>query len=83
MKVLYFAWFREDIGLEEEDIDVPAGVDTVAALLDHLITKGPQYEKAFAERVFIRVAVDQDHGDLETSIVGASEVAFFPPITGG
>ena len=83
MKILYFAWFREDVGLEEEDINLPENVKTVGDLLDHLCAKGPQYEKAFSERVFVRVAVDHEHGTFDTSITGASEVAFFPPITGG
>jgi len=31
----------------------------------------------------IRAAVDQTHAPLDSSIVGAREVAFFPPVTGG
>ena len=29
------------------------------------------------------VAINQTHVPLDTSIVGATEVAFFPPVTGG
>ncbi len=30
MKVRYFAWVRERVGLAEEDVDPPAGIATVA-----------------------------------------------------
>ena len=32
-KLIYFAWVRERIGKPEEDVDLPAGVETVADLL--------------------------------------------------
>ena len=33
MKLLYFAWVRERVGLAEEEIDPPAGVATVGELV--------------------------------------------------
>jgi cardiolipin synthase (CMP-forming) len=36
MKVLYFAWVRQRTGIGEEDVEVPAGVDTVGDLMDWL-----------------------------------------------
>ena len=38
---------------------------------------------AFESLAAVRVAVDQRMTDLDASIEGAREVAFFPPVTGG
>ena len=34
MKLLYFAWVRERVGRAEEEAEAPAGVGTVAQLID-------------------------------------------------
>ncbi|MPT22829.1 MAG: MoaD/ThiS family protein, partial [Starkeya sp.] len=47
MKVLYFAWVRERIGLEAEEVAVPEGVATVAELAAHLAARGEGYARAF------------------------------------
>lgn len=83
MKLRYFAWVRERVGLTEEDVDLPAGVTTVADLLEWLSSRGPEYQHALAEPRAIRVAVDQLHVQGEAPIAGAREIALFPPMTGG
>jgi len=83
MRVLYFAWLREKIGLAEEDIDLPAEVASVAALIDWLKSRGPGYAAAFADQKLVRCAVDQEFAAQDTAIAGAAEIAFFPPVTGG
>lgn len=83
MKLRYFAWVRERIGLAEEDIDPPAEVATVADLLSWLRSRGPEYEYALSEPAVIRVAVDQLHVQRDASVRAAREVALFPPMTGG
>jgi len=35
------------------------------------------------ERPVVRAAIDHIHVKLEATIVGAGEIAFFPPMTGG
>ena len=40
MKILYFARLRQIIGRGQEDIDVPADVKTVSALIDYLKGQG-------------------------------------------
>ena len=47
MKLRYFAWVRERVGKPEEDIEVPAGVATVAELMAWLATRGEEYAHAF------------------------------------
>ena len=83
MKILYFARFRQMIGRGSDEIIIPSGVHTVNALLNHLMATDAQCAAAFADIRTLRVAVDQHHSSLEASIVGAREVAFFPPVTGG
>jgi molybdopterin synthase sulfur carrier subunit len=83
MKILYFAWVRERVGLGEETVMVPGTVTTVAALINWLNTRGENYQAAFADLRVIRAAVDQNHVQLDAPLNGAREVAFFPPVTGG
>ena len=83
VKIRYFAWVREKTGKAEEIIDLPAGVETVAELVAWLTQRGPEYAEAFARPGVVRAAVDQTHVQPTASIVGAREIAFFPPVTGG
>lgn len=83
MKVLYFAWVRERIGKPEERIELPAEVATVADLIAHLTGRGEEYAYAFENPGVIRAAIDQVHVKPGASLKGASEIAFFPPMTGG
>ncbi|GAB1581660.1 molybdopterin converting factor subunit 1 [Phyllobacterium phragmitis] len=82
-KLVYFAWVRERIGKPEEEIELPAGVRTVGELLDHLKTRGEEYEAALEYPEVIRVAIDHEHVDHGEKIAGAREIALFPPMTGG
>jgi len=83
MRVLYFAWLREKIGLGGEDVLLPPEVETVGALIAWLRGRGPGYAAAFADQKLVRCAVDQDFAGPEAAIAGAEEIAFFPPVTGG
>ncbi|MEQ8344379.1 MAG: molybdopterin converting factor subunit 1 [Sneathiellaceae bacterium] len=83
MKLLYFAWLRERVGLAQEEAEPPAEVRTVGALIDWLVGRGENYEAAFADRSLIRAAVNQDHAALDAPVGPGDEVAFFPPMTGG
>ncbi|MEO1918592.1 MAG: molybdopterin converting factor subunit 1 [Paracoccaceae bacterium] len=81
MKVLYFAWVRERIGLPREDIETNAA--TVAELVTELRAREERYDLAFSDMDVVRVALDQELSELGASLVGVREVAFFPPVTGG
>jgi molybdopterin synthase sulfur carrier subunit len=83
MRILYFAWLREKIGLSEETLDLPEALQTVGALIDWLKTRDAGFAAAFAEANPIRCAIDQEIAGLDTSLAGAGEIAFFPPVTGG
>ena len=83
MKILYFAHIREKTNVSEEEVSVPESVDNVTMLIDWLITRGSGYADAFADRDHIRVAVNQEHVELDAPVKFGDEVAFFPPMTGG
>ena len=83
MKLVYFAWIRERIGLESEEIQRPEDVTTVEALIAWLRERGPNYAHALEDDKAIRVALDQNHSDRDADITEAREIAFFPPMTGG
>lgn len=83
VRILYFASVRENIGKDAEEIELPAGVATVAALRSHLRSRGGAYESAFAEKALLRAAVNQDMVQPAAAIKAGDEVAFFPPVTGG
>ena len=83
MKLLYFAWVRERIGKPAEEIDPPAGVRTVAELIEWLRGRGEEYAHAFENPRVIRAAIDRVHVKADAAVAGAGEIAFFPPMTGG
>jgi molybdopterin synthase sulfur carrier subunit len=83
VKVLFFAALREQLGTSAEEIELPAGVGTVAALRSHLRGRGGAWERALADSKLVRMAVNQDMAQPTTSVRAGDEVAFFPPVTGG
>ena len=83
MKVLYFAWVRERVGRQEEEIEPPPEVMTVGDLMTWLARRGEEYAHAFVNPQVVRAAIDRTHVKPDTRIAGAREIAFFPPMTGG
>ncbi|HSD34953.1 MAG TPA: molybdopterin converting factor subunit 1 [Alphaproteobacteria bacterium] len=83
MKVLYFAWLKQKIGLAEEEVTLPAGVSDVAGLLDWLAARSPRHQEALARRSVVRVAVNQRYARPDCPVRPQDEVALFPPVTGG
>jgi molybdopterin synthase sulfur carrier subunit len=83
VKLLYFAWVRERIGRGEEVVEPPAGVETVADLMNWLAGRGEEYAFAFENPKVIRAAINHAHVKPGTRLKGATEIAFFPPMTGG
>ncbi len=81
--LVYFAWVRERIGVDGEVLPLPPGVATVGELLDWLSTRSPGHAAALSDRAEIRVAVDQALDEVDAALADGSEVAIFPPVTGG
>lgn len=83
MDILYFAWVREQIGTDREQLEPPADLTDLRGLIAWLAQRSEGHESALADTARLRAAVDQAFADLDASIVGAREVAIFPPVTGG
>ena len=83
MKILYFAWIRERVGKAEEELSLPATVQTVGDLVQWLRGRGEEYAYAFDNPKVVRAAIDRIHVKPETKLAGAREIALFPPMTGG
>jgi molybdopterin synthase sulfur carrier subunit len=83
VKVRYFAWVRERVGVAEEEIDPPPDIATVGELVAWLAQRGEGYAYAFENPKVVRSAIDKIHVPTNARIKGASEIAFFPPMTGG
>jgi sulfur-carrier protein len=83
IKVVFFAALREQLGISAEEIDLPAGVTTVAALRSHLVQRGGAWQNVLADKRLVRVAVNQDMAQAGSALKPGDEIAFFPPVTGG
>ncbi len=83
VKIRYFASLREKLGRDAEELELPPGVATVAALRGYLRARGGIHEDVFSEKILLRAAVNQDMVQPAAAVKGGDEVAFFPPVTGG
>ncbi len=83
MKLLYFAWVRQKIGMAEEEVTPPAEVRDVAGLVAWLAARSPAHAAAFADPRQVRAAVNQDFATPDQPVRPGDEIAFFPPVTGG
>jgi len=81
MTVKYFASIRESIGCAAEAVET--GALTLGELRDELIARGGAYADSLARGRAVRMAVDQVMGTDTTAVRDGTEVAFFPPVTGG
>jgi molybdopterin synthase sulfur carrier subunit len=83
MRLLYFAWVKEKVGVAAEEVELPQGVTTIGDVMTWLKARGPEFANAFARSEVIRAAIDHRHVRPDAKIGGAREIAFFPPVTGG
>lgn len=79
----FFAGVRETLGSSAETLALPDGVRTVGQVRAHLIARGGIWEQALGEGRALRMACDQVMCAPDTAVADGSEVAFFPPVTGG
>lgn len=82
MKLIYFAKVREVVGKSEEIIAIPSEISTVQDLIDFLINSDIAYKAALENKDFF-VACDEELVDMNFIIKKTTEIAIFPPVTGG
>ena len=81
VKVRYFASVREAVGQGSESLQTRS--ETLGALRAELIARGEPYASALAHGRAVRMALDQVMSDEQALLREGSEIAFFPPVTGG
>jgi molybdopterin synthase sulfur carrier subunit len=82
IQVLFFARFREELGVASEQIELD-GLSTLDDLVECLRGRGGAWGRLFAADQRVMMAVNQELADKETTLKAGDEVAFFPPVTGG
>ena len=82
MKVLFFAALRETMGQSEIEIVLEAPT-TLGALKAMIKLPNGETLSAASRNQSIMAAVDQEMVDDLATVSVTSEVAFFPPVTGG
>jgi molybdopterin synthase sulfur carrier subunit len=78
-----FASLREALCVSAEDLDLPDSVRSVDDVLAILRQRGDDWMEALAEDSAFRIAVDQCLGDRASLVRHGTELAIFPPVTGG
>ena len=82
VKLKYFSRIREIIGETSELVEMKS--TNIQDLIEELQAMGDQYSILKGRDFAVYYAVDQNIvTDVKTSIEGATEIAFFPPMTGG
>jgi len=81
VEVRYFASIREALG-PGEALEVAEGA-TVASIRDALIARGGAHAAVLARGRALRCALDQVLCEETATVADGSELAFFPPVTGG
>jgi len=83
MKILYFAWLRQKIGVSREEIDPPSEINTLGELIRWLKGQSPGHADAFLDETAVHAAINHEFATTDVAIKPGDEIAFFPPITGG
>ena len=83
IELRFFASVREALKVAQESVTVPANVKTVGDVRAFLRERGGIWAEALADNRPLRMAYNQEMTGADTEIEDGSEVAFFPPVTGG
>jgi molybdopterin converting factor subunit 1 len=80
IRVLYFAAVRDLVGLNEEELDLPASVHRVSDLVAELELVHPELRGRLGG---VRVAVNEEFAQDSDPIGPGDVVALIPPVAGG
>jgi molybdopterin synthase sulfur carrier subunit len=76
-KLLYFAALADRLGRTAEEVELPAGITDVRALLAWLRSRGGVWESLLAENA-VQVTVNRQFASLDTGIDDRLEIAIVP-----
>lgn len=80
VRVLYFAGLRDAVGVDEESLDLPPFVTTVAELCALLAARHRPYGD---RRAHVRVARNEVFARDDDPLADGDVVALIPPVAGG
>ncbi|MBN3852185.1 molybdopterin converting factor subunit 1 [Paraburkholderia sp. Ac-20340] len=83
LTIKYFASIREKLGMAQETLEIEAPLISISGLRDRLIARGPHEAEVLDSARPVRVAVNHEMVADTFVLRQDSEVAFFPPVTGG
>ncbi len=83
IRILWFAWLRQRVGVAEEELSLPAEVTDVGGLIAWLSSIDPKHAAALDRPALVRCAINQVFAKLTDTVRAGDEVALFPPVTGG
>jgi molybdopterin converting factor subunit 1 len=78
--VLFFAAVRDLVGRDEERIDLPAGIATIADLATFLAARHPPLAGRLAS---VRFARNETFATDDEALAAGDVVALIPPVAGG
>jgi len=79
VSVLYFAVFRDRLGIDSESLELAAG----ARLADAIATLETRHDVVRGLRGRYRVAINQDMVDGDPALTEGDEIVLIPPVAGG
>jgi molybdopterin synthase sulfur carrier subunit len=79
IKILFFATLRDYVGAKTIDLEVPSQT-TVVGLKELLVKK---YPKMRSSQNTIMAAINREYAADDQEIPFNSEIALFPPVSGG
>lgn len=82
IQLKYFASLRDALGCGGEQLELPAGIDSVSALRAHLADRGADWARSLLNGGVL-AAVNHEVASDDAALQDGDEVAFFPPVTGG
>ncbi|GEM_PF-164793 len=80
IKILFFATLRDKAGMRSLELDIAPGT-TIGQLKTILIEKLPNWDSLLMEHCL--AAINHEYHLDESEIPADSEIAFFPPVSGG
>jgi len=83
LTIKYFASIREHLGTAQESVEIDVPELTVDALRAMLAARNARAAEVLRKGLPVRAAVNQETVDGDFVVREDSEVAFFPPVTGG
>ena len=79
--ILFFGKLKDELHCDQLHLKLPK-VTRVEVVLYELVSNNPQWQHTLLAQQLM-VAVDQVMGSFDSEVNDQSEIAFFPPVTGG